>query len=101
MIDLDVFKKLDLRIGEIKSAEKIDDDFFRLKLDCDGIITTLLQGDFSAKELVGMKVVVLVNFKPVEIRGEKSEGMLLAADESGKPILLVPEKSVKTGTKIR
>jgi methionyl-tRNA synthetase len=56
---------------------------------------------YSKEELVGRRIIVVANLKPVKIRGVESKGMLLAADVSGKPVLLEPEKDVASGTKIK
>ena len=56
---------------------------------------------YKKEGLLGRQVVVVTNLKPAELRGVKSEGMLLAADIEGKVVLLVPDKEVPAGSKIR
>lgn len=101
MISMEDFKKFDFRVGEIKNAVKVDKNVFRLTIDCAKEIKTFLEGDFKKEELIGRQVVVVTNLKPREVRGEKSEGMILAADVNGKPVLLMPDKKVRVGAKIR
>jgi len=56
---------------------------------------------YRPEDLVGMQVVVLTNLKPAKLFGIESQAMLLAADASGKAVLLQPRESVKVGTKVR
>ena len=57
---------------------------------------------YSPEEMVGKKVVVLVNLKPAKLAGVLSEGMILfAEDEEGKFVLVSPEKETKKGSEVR
>lgn len=105
LAEFEDFEKLDIRIGEIKSAEKIEksDKLLKLKIDV-GQEKQCIAGiakDYSPSELVGKKVVVVTNLEPVKLMGLVSEVMILAADVDGKAILLKPDRDVKPGTKIR
>jgi len=106
-IDINEFGRIDIRIGTILSAEEIPgaDKLLKLSVDTgDENPRTLVAGIkqmYSIEELVGHQVVVLCNLKPAVLRGVKSEGMVLAADSEFGPVLLVPDKAVNTGTKIR
>ncbi len=105
-IKFDDFKKLKIRIGKIVSAEKVEDADRLLKLlvDIGEKKITLLAGIaqyYSPDELIGKEVPVLVNLEHRKIRGVVSEGMMLAADEDGRPILLHPEREVKPGSEVR
>ena len=89
-ITIDDFNKLDLRVGEILAAERIKgaDKLLLLKVKVAGEARTIVAGiaeAYAPEELVGKKVAVLANLKPVKIRGHLSQGMLLAAEGDGKP----------------
>lgn len=105
-IALEDFKKLDLRVGKIISAERIKNSKKLLKLIVDvgdekRQIVAGLAENYSPEELIGKLVVVLVNLKPAKLMGVESRGMILAVDVAGKPILLTPEKEVKAGERIK
>ncbi len=101
------WQKLDIRIGKILKAEDIHgaDKLYKLEVEIgEEKPRTLVAGIkefFNKQELVGRECVVFCNLKPATFKGVKSEGMILAADIEGKPILIKPEKEVKPGTKIR
>ena len=64
-------------------------------------IVSGIKQHYSAEEMVGKKVMVLVNLKPAKLAGVLSEGMLLCAeDENGQLALVVPEKSMPSGAEI-
>lgn len=95
-ITLDAFDKLDLRVAEIVGAEKHPDAdkllVLQLKIGTDRRqIVSGIAKDFDCAELVGRKIVVITNLKPVKIRGVESNGMLLAAEASGKLALLTAD----------
>ena len=102
------FQKLDIRIGTIVdiSVPEGSNKLYRLTVDLGDIlgkrtIFAGLKNHYETDELAGRQIVVLVNLEPKEFFGEKGEGMLLAADEDGKPILLQPEKKVTEGSMVR
>ena len=100
------FKKLDIKIGTIMSCEKVEgsDKLYRLKVDCgeDELrqILSSLVDYYSAEELVGKVIPVIVNLKPAKIFGEMSYGMLLAAEIDDKCVLLTTDKPIENGAKI-
>jgi tRNA-binding protein len=105
LISYDYFKKLDLRVGKIQEAVKVDgsDKLYRLKVDTGGdepiqIISGLVDY-YKEEELLGKKIVVVVNLEPAKIRGEMSNGMLLCAvDEAqNECVLLTTDKEIKPG----
>jgi len=106
-INYDDFVKLDLRIAEIKKVEEVEgaDNLWKLTIDVGSEIgeRTICAGIkqfYSMEELEGKLIVVIVNLAPRTLRGIESQGMLLAADEDGKPTLLMPEKDVRIGSSI-
>ncbi len=105
MISFDDFQDLDIRIGKIEKVEDIEeaDKLYKLKIDVGGETKQSvagMKGTYSPEELGGRKVPVLVNLEPSELMGVKSECMILAAVVDDKPVLLEPEKNVKTGSKV-
>ena len=105
-IDIKDFEKLDLRVGRILKAERIKGSkkLMRLEVDIGNEVRQIVAGiadSYGEEELVGKSVVVLANIKPAKIMGVESDGMILAADVDGKPVLLTPERGVKPGVRIR
>jgi len=97
------FQKLDLRIGTIIDVKDHPnaDKLFVLQVDLGNEKRQILagmKGIYKADELKGRQVIVVCNLEPKEMRGARSEGMLLAADDA---TLLAPIKKVSNGMKIR
>ena len=106
MITLEDFQKIDLRIGKILKAERIEnsDKLIKLEIDIGENKRTIVAGigkKYQPEELIGQLIVVVANLEPKEIRGVKSEGMLLAVDSENGPVLIVPLEQVYVGTKVR
>ena len=104
MISIDYFDKVEIRIGQIKEAEKIEKSNKLLKLQVDIGDKTVqivagLAKRYSPEELIDKKVTVLVNLEPAKLFGVESQGMLLASGESA--ALLVPEEPVNVGEEIQ
>ena len=105
-ITYDDFKKLDIRIAKIIAAEKVKnaDKLIKIKVLIGKEERQIVAGigeEYSPNDIINKQIVVLTNLEPKRIRGEMSNGMLLAADIDGKPILLIPDKDVPSGSKIR
>jgi len=106
IIDFETFSQLDIRIGEIVAAQKVPKakKLLQLKVkvgaDTRQIIAGIAQY-YKPEDIVGKKVPLLINLKPVKIRGLLSEGMILCADIEGEPILLSPQKDVPPGAIVR
>jgi methionine--tRNA ligase beta chain len=106
MINFEEFQKIDLRVGKVIEAERIEgaDKLLELKVDLGEEKRQLVAGIakfYSPKDLIGKEIVVVVNLEPRSLKGIESQGMLLAADIEGKPVLLKPDEEVPPGTKIR
>lgn len=125
MVSFDDFKKLDLRVGKIISAEPVPNSSKLLCLminlnetespanvatdnpapspaEMRKINRQILSGIaefYQPEQLIGKNVVIIANLEPRMIMGLESQGMLLAAD-NGEPVILTPEKSVQPGAKI-
>jgi methionyl-tRNA synthetase len=95
-----------MRVGTILKAEKMAKTKKLMVMEVDtGIDTrTIVSGiaeHYSAEELVGKQVTVLVNLAPRPLRGVESQGMiLLAEDADGKLVFMSPEEAVKNGSSI-
>jgi len=106
MITFEEFQKLDIRIAQVKEAVNHPDadKLTILKIDVGGQekqIVAGLRAYYKNEDLVGKKIVVLNNLQPARLRGVESNGMLLAADTGGDVVILVPEKDVPVGSKVR
>ncbi|MEP0265985.1 methionine--tRNA ligase [Dokdonia sp.] len=106
-IGFDDFTKIDMRVGTITEAEKVPKTKKLMKLTVDtGIDTrTIVSGiaeSFTAEEIIGKKVTVLVNLAPRALRGVESQGMILMTeDTNGKLVFLNPDTDgVKNGETI-
>ena len=105
-ITFEDFEKLQFQVGEIISCEPVKKS---KKLLCSQVkigsqvkqIVSGIKSHYSAEEMVGKKVMVLVNLKPAKLAGVLSEGMILCAeDENGELSLVVPEKKMPAGAEI-
>jgi len=105
-ITYDDFAKLQFQVGEIIACEEVKKS---KKLLCSQVkigsqvkqIVSGIKQHYSAEEMVGKKVMVLVNLKPATLAGIVSEGMLLCAeDENGERALMTPEKKMPAGAEI-
>ncbi len=106
MIPYEFFKKLDMKIGKVLSATRVEgtDKLIRLEVDIGSDKRQIVAGmaEFrDPEDLVGKQVPILVNLEPRKFRGIESHGMILAADVDGRPILLHPEVEVPPGSTIR
>jgi len=104
-VSFEEFKRLDLRVGRIVAAERVKRarKLLLLKVDLGGETRQLVAGlaeYYDPSELIGKEVVVVANLKPKVIMGLVSQGMLLAAVEDGKPVLIIPEREVPPGTRV-
>lgn len=105
-ITFDDFEKLQFQVGEIIACEAVKKS---KKLLCSQVkigsqvkqIVSGIKAHYTPEEMVGKKVMVLVNLKPAKLAGVLSEGMLLCAeDENGELSLMVPEKKMPAGAEI-
>jgi len=106
IISYEDFQKLDLRIAKVISAEEIKgaDRLLKINLKIGEEKKTIVAGikeHYSAEEIIGKKIVVVYNLQPVKLRGIESNGMLLAAADKGKVVLLTVDKDISEGSIIR
>jgi len=105
-ISLDEFAKVELRVATIKAAEPHPkaDRLLVLKIDLGTEERQLVAGiraHYTPEELIGKQIVVVANLQPAMLRGVESQGMLLAASDGEKVIVLSPEKSIAPGSKVK
>lgn len=106
IVTFEEFKKLDLCVAVVRDAEKVEgsDKLLKLKINLGDQERQLLAGigqDYSPAELIGRRIVVVANLEPKKLMGLESQGMLLAADTKQGPVLLMPDKDIPAGSKIR
>jgi methionyl-tRNA synthetase len=107
-IGIEDFAKVELRVGVVKSAEKIAgaDKLLKVMVDIGDEVRQVLAGiapAYAPEELVGRKVVVVTNLAPRKMRGVESNGMLLAASAGpdGKPVLCTFAEDIPAGAKVK
>jgi methionine--tRNA ligase beta chain len=105
-IKFEEFQKIDLRVGKILEVKKVEgsEKLLKLIVDLGNEKKQLVAGIakyYKTEDLIGKEIVVIANLEPKKIMGIESQGMLLAADVNGEPVILIPEKEVPPGTKIR
>jgi methionyl-tRNA synthetase len=106
-ISIDDFAKVELRVAQVKTAERVKgaDKLLRLEVDLGTEVRQLVAGIAEAYEpesLVGRKVVIVANLAPRKLRGLESNGMIVAASpEGGKPVLASFLEDVPIGTRLK
>jgi methionyl-tRNA synthetase len=106
LLSIDDFLRIDLRVALVTHAQRIEgaDKLLKLQLELGGQTRQIVAGiakAYTPEQLVGKKIVVVCNLKPAKLRGVESQGMLLAADLDGRPIIATFEEDVKPGTRVR
>ena len=106
MISIDEFRKVELKVATIKSAEPHPnaDKLMLLQVDlgteqrqiCAGI-----RNHYTPEELVGRQIVVVANLATAKLRGIESQGMLLAASSGDQVIVMTPDKPALAGSKVK
>lgn len=105
MINIDEFRKLELKIGTVKKAEPHPnaDRLMVLQVDLgseERQIIAGIRGQYTPEELLDRQIVVVANLETARLRGLESQGMVLAASDSDRIVILTPEKRVSPGAKV-
>ncbi len=107
-ISIDDFAKVELRVGEVLSAEPVAgaQRLLKLMVDIGSEVRQVVAGiaeHYTPEQLVGMKVVLVANLQPRKLRGVESNGMILAASvgEEGKPVLCTFKEEVPKGARLK
>ncbi|MDA8354195.1 MAG: methionine--tRNA ligase [Firmicutes bacterium] len=105
-ITIDDFSRVDLRVARVLEAEKVKgaDRLLKLQLDLGFEQRQVVSGiaqHYSPEELIGKKVVVVANLKPVKLRGERSQGMILAGTEGDRVVVSTVPDGLSEGTRLK
>jgi methionyl-tRNA synthetase len=107
-IPIDDFLKLDLRVGEVIAAEKVEKSkkLMKMTVKIGEEVRTIVGGialAYGPEQLVGKKFVFVANLAPARLMGVESNGMILAATlpETGAPSLLMVDPAVPSGAKVK
>ncbi|BCB95665.1 methionine--tRNA ligase [Dissulfurispira thermophila] len=106
LIAIDDFAKVELKVGKVISAEKVEksEKLLRLKVDIgeERQIVAGIAKSYTPDDLIGKKIVVVTNLKPAKLMGIESHGMLLAAtDDEGRLSVLTLDREVKQGARVK
>ncbi|MEL7059852.1 MAG: methionine--tRNA ligase [Acidobacteriota bacterium] len=105
-IDIDRFFEVVLKVAEVREATKVAKSNKLLKLTVDlgepetRTVVAGIAKAYAPEDLVGRQVVVVANLAPARLMGVESNGMVLAATQDGRPVLLSPETKVAPGTRV-
>jgi methionine--tRNA ligase beta chain len=105
MIEYGDFAKLELRVGRVENAEKVEgsEKLVKMAVAVGGEKRQLVAGignAYAPEELVGKKIIVLMNLEPKKLMGLESQGMLLAAWEGDDISLLTVDRELPEGAKV-
>jgi methionyl-tRNA synthetase len=106
-ISIDDFARVELRVGQVKVAERVpkSDKLLRLEIDIGSEVRQIVAGiaeAYAPETLVGRKVVIVANLAPRKLRGYESNGMIVAASlEGGKPVLASFLEDVPVGARLK
>ncbi|HEL6547077.1 TPA: methionine--tRNA ligase [Listeria monocytogenes] len=106
-IGIEDFDKIDLRVAEVKQVDKVKkaDKLLCFQLDLgEGKLRQVLSGIaefYQPEELIGKKVIVVSNLKPVKLRGLMSEGMILSGEKDGKLSVIEASSALPNGAKVK
>ena len=105
-ITIDQFMTIKLKVGEILTAEKVEnaDKLLKFSVKVGEETRTIVSGIakyYTPEEMVGKQVVVVANLKPAKLRGIESQGMLLCACDGDNVVLVAPITKVASGSEVR
>ncbi|MFH0937499.1 MAG: methionine--tRNA ligase subunit beta [Candidatus Daviesbacteria bacterium] len=106
-ISFEDFSKIELRVGTVLEAEEVVDSEKLIKMKVDlgeeepRQILAGIKAWYTPSKLVEKQFIFVANLEPKTMMGLESQGMILAADQNGKAILLKPSSKVPPGTKVR
>ncbi len=105
-INIDEFKKVELKVAKVISAERVDGSEKLLKLQVNlgeekrQVIAGIGKA-YNPEDLTGKQIIIVANLETRSLMGLESQGMVLAANDESGPVLLMPDKEVVPGTGIR
>ena len=103
---IDDFKKVELKIANVISAERVEGSEKLLKLEVNlgeekRQIIAGIGKVYEPETLIGKQIVIVANLESRSLMGLESQGMVLAANAESGPVLLVPDREIVPGTEIR
>ena len=113
MINYDEFRKVELKVGKVISAERVEGSEKLLKLQVDlgekdetdlpagRQVVAGIGKNYEPGSLIGKEIIVVANLEPRQLMGIESQGMLLAADGENGPVILTPNSAVPPGSGIK
>ncbi len=106
LIAIDDFAKIDLRVGKIMEAEKVEksDKLVKLQVELGDEKRQVVAGiakHYAPEDLIGKKIILVANLKPAKLMGIESQGMVLAASDSNILTLATFEKDIPSGSKVK
>ena len=106
VVNYDHFAQLDLRVAQIVEAREHPNanKLLLLKIrvgEVEKQIVAGIRGHYEPADLVGRRIVVVNNLEPAMIRGEESNGMLLAASDGTSVVLVQPEREIPSGSRVK
>jgi len=106
MVRFEEFKRLEIKIAQIKEVEDHPnaDKLYVIKIDLGGKEKQIVAGiksSYTKEELVGRQIVVVDNLEPAILRGIESQAMLLAAQDAEGIAILIPERQMKIGSPVK
>jgi len=105
-VSIDDFLKVDLRVGTVIACDSVPkaDKLLKLQVDLGYEQRQVVSGIakfYTAEQLIGQKVIVVANLKPVKLRGELSQGMILAGEKDGILTLATVDSKLANGAKVK
>jgi methionyl-tRNA synthetase len=105
-ISIEEFAKVEMRVGQILEAEKIEGSrkLIKMRVDIGSEIRQVVAGiaeAYEASALINKKIILVANLKPARLMGVESNGMLLAATNEGKPVIATFASDVPNGALLK
>jgi len=106
IINIEDFARVDLKVGKVLEARKVEgsEKLLALKVDVGEGIRQIVAGiaaSYTPEQMIGVRVIVVANLKPAKLRGEVSEGMILAASNGVRHYVISPDESALPGSKVK
>ncbi|OHA62949.1 MAG: methionine--tRNA ligase subunit beta [Candidatus Wildermuthbacteria bacterium RIFCSPHIGHO2_01_FULL_45_20] len=106
MIPYSDFQKLELRVAKILEAARVEgsDKLLRLQVDLGEEKRQIIAGIgkmYNPEDVIAKEIIIVANLEPRKLMGLESQGMLLAADTLGGPVVLEPDREVSVGANIK
>ena len=105
-ISIEEFAKVQMRVGQVLEAEKVPGSrkLMRMRVDIGTEVRQVVAGiaeNYEAASLLNKKVVIVANLKPARLMGIESDGMIVAATDAGRPVLVTFAEEVSNGSLLK